>query len=439
MLGADGRGDIARSRTLTRELTRIQDDSLAEKSRFESIAGRGIAGFRSDLVPHWRRVLVTGGTGCVGRIVLDRLGRARPDAQLVSIARRPPTVGRRLAGVEYLTGDVRDAERMGRVMTDLRPDIVVHLAAQRDPAFAEHHVAETVSTNVVGSCTVLDAAGRAGVETVVVASTGKSVRFFTSDVYAATKKLVEVVAATAARRYGMRVACTRFTHVVDNSLVASNVRGWIARDEPILLHSPDVLLPVQSALEAYQLLVVGALAARPSRPCVVAQRDLGWPPISLLDLTLDYLAGHGSSRAPIIFTGFPPGYEAYPYPGTYDPRTAGDFGPLMNCVEAARTGPTAVLGESVDQFESAEGDGHRVEVDLAAMAAAPGDDRSEQFIRTLLGSASAALLGQFVESSDPDLIRRVHWLGRRLDRRIADHAVIHDTLDAHLGAPLLAA
>ena len=204
-------------------------------------------------------------------------------------------------------------------MEDFQPDLVIHLAAQRNPALAERRIAETVSTNVVGSQIVLEAAGEAGVGTVIVASTGKAVRLFTGDTYAATKKLVEYQSEVMAKQYDMNISCTRFTHVVDNSIVGQNILRWIANDDPILLHSPFVQLPVQSALECYQLLMTAGVVAERGRPKVVALRDLGWPPIALLDLTLDYLADNPDSRAPIVFTGYPPATRPSAYPGTYDP------------------------------------------------------------------------------------------------------------------------
>ena len=81
-------------------------------------------------------------------------------------------------------------------------------------------------------------------------------------------------------------------------------------------------------MECYQLLMTAGMVAEPGHPKVVALRDLGWPPVSLLDLTLDYLADNPDSRSPIVFTGYPPGYEARPTPGTYDPLSAGDVSPL---------------------------------------------------------------------------------------------------------------
>ena len=152
------------------------------------------------------------------------------------VTARCPSGG--LDEVTYVRGDVRNTEQMTAVMQDFRPDLVIHLAAQRSPALAERRVAETVSTNIVGSQVVLETAERRASSTVVMASTGKAVRLFTGDVYAAPRSWSSISPPWCAKRYEMNVSCTRFTHVVDNSIVGQNIlspgsprtsRSWCTR------------------------------------------------------------------------------------------------------------------------------------------------------------------------------------------------------------------
>jgi len=430
ILGLCPEQDLERLKGLTRALINYRDNPQLEKRRFEDTRLRSITGFSCDLLPRWERVLVTGGTGCVGHVVLSHLVNDLPRARFVSIARRPPTPERRLEHVVYLQGDVRNVKQMTKTLEDFRPDLVLHLAAQRNPALAERRVAETVSTNVVGSQVVLEATAEAGVGTVVVASTGKAVRLFTGDTYAATKKLVEYQSAVMAKRYDVNVSCARFTHVVDNSIVGQNILKWITHDEPILLHSPLVQLPVQSALECYQLLMTAGIVAERDRPKIVALRDLGWPPVALLDLTLDYLADHPDSQSPIVFTGYPPGYEADAYPGTYDPLSAGDVSPLMNCIEATRTTPTPALGDFVDHFEVLDGRSDEIDRSVCSISAAcRAQKKDNKVIGGLLRDASTALLRHSMEQAGPERVRRIHHLGRRHDPLVNDHAFIHQQLE----------
>jgi Polysaccharide biosynthesis protein len=435
ILGLCPSDDLEEMQKLTSELVDQRVRPQSERFRFEATQERCIPRFDRELLPNWNRVLVTGGTGCVGHCVLKHLTDELPHANFVSVARRRPAAHSRLDRVTYLSGDVRSSLRMTELMQDYRPDLVIHLAAQRNPALAEEWVDQTVSTNNLGTQLVLDAAGAAGVKSMVVASTGKALQFFTSDVCTATKKLVEYQATVASNKYDeMKVSCTRFTHVVDNSLVAQNILKWIDGDEPIRLHSPLAQLRVQSALECFQLLMVAGIVAEPGRTRVVALRDLGWPPIDLLELTLDYLADAPRSLAPIIFTGYPPGYEAEAYPGTYDPMTTGQVSPLVNSAESVSTLPAPALGQSVDFFETRADTCEELDEHLLTLTDACRAKKDDRVIGDLLRRASEVLLQHSMEKLDPERTRRIHFLGRRHNPLVSDHAFIHRQLEGLLSA-----
>jgi hypothetical protein len=121
--------------------------------------------------------------------------------------------------------------------------------------------------------------------------------------------------------------------VVDNSIIYARLLDW-CQGGVIRLHSADIAFYAQSALESAQLLLGAGLAARPGALRVHALTDLGWP-VSLIDVALGTLARSGSA-SPIYFSGYDRGYEAAPFPGLYDPLTAGDVSPLLSAFEAAR-------------------------------------------------------------------------------------------------------
>ena len=239
-------------------------------------------------------------------------------------------------------GDARDRARMDELIAQVRPDVIFHVAAQRSPALAEVDVHRTVTTNVLGARNVLHAAAAAGVPQVVCASTGKALRPYSPEMYTASKRAAEWVATTAAASGDLLVSAARFTHVIDNSIVYERLLDWAdagtgaggaAGDAVVRLHGSSIAFYIQSALESAQLLMLAYLGARPREFRVHAITDLGWP-VSLIDVALGVLASK-QSRTPVYISGYDPGYEEVPFPGLYDPATAGDVSPLMNAFETA--------------------------------------------------------------------------------------------------------
>lgn len=324
---------VRRLRDLTRALLAAKPGAGQEHARFLAIGQRALCLPEDDL-RGWlsgATVLVTGGTGCIGSALMARLARRRP-GRLVSLSRGVTTGWPRLAGAEYRQADIRDRAALATVIGEIRPDVVFHVAAQRSPALAETEVHRTVTTNVLGTRNVLEAAAQAGAGHVVCASTGKALRPYSPDVYAASKRAAEWLVSRAAATDGDRYSAARFTHVVDNSIVYQRLQRW-ATDGVIRLHSPDIVFYAQSALESAQLMLVAGLGARPGAFRIHAITDLGWP-VGLLDLALGLLSRTGS-QAPVYLSGYERGYEEIPFPGLYDPATAGDVSPLLNAFEAA--------------------------------------------------------------------------------------------------------
>ncbi|MBS2964923.1 polysaccharide biosynthesis protein [Actinocrinis puniceicyclus] len=329
--------DVRALTRLTERLRAVRPDAHEEYHRFQSIRERGL-NLPHDAVRGWltgRTVLVTGGTGCIGSMLVEQLAALAP-ARLVVVSRGTVQPWRLLPGAEYLQADIRDQRRIAELFTEVRPEIVFHVAAQREPGRAEVEVHRTVTTNVFGTRNILDAAAEHGVRHVVCASTGKALRPYSPDIYAQSKRVAEWLMARAAARGGPLITAARFTHVVDNSIVADRLRRW-CKAGVVRLHSAQIDFYAQSALESAQLLLASGLGPRPGVARMHALRNLDWP-VNLLDLALGMLT-ETRSRSPIYIAGYEDGYEPEAFPGLYDPRTAGGLSPLINAFEAASVVP----------------------------------------------------------------------------------------------------
>jgi len=109
------------------------------------------------------RVLVTGGAGFIGANFVHWTLHHRPDVEVVVLdaltyAGNPASLP---ADVRLVHGDVADAALVDRLVGD--SDLVVHFAAESHNDNSLHDPSPFVTTNVVGTFTVLEAVRRHGV------------------------------------------------------------------------------------------------------------------------------------------------------------------------------------------------------------------------------------------------------------------------------------
>jgi CDP-glucose 4,6-dehydratase len=125
-----------------------------------------------------KRVLITGHTGFKGGWLALYLAQKKAD--VIGYALPPPSKTNlfELAGVgdavSSIQADVRDLDRLEKVVSEYRPQIVFHLAAQPIVGYSYQHPVETFETNVMGTVNVLEAVRRANsVRAVVIVTSDK--------------------------------------------------------------------------------------------------------------------------------------------------------------------------------------------------------------------------------------------------------------------------
>jgi nucleoside-diphosphate-sugar epimerase len=422
---------LGQLRDLTQALIAAKTGAAEEHARFLAIRERGLCLPEEALSARLRdaTVLVTGGTGCIGSMLISQLA-ARHAGRLVSVSRSVSNAYPRHADAEYRYADVRDRAAMDALMREVQPDLVFHVAAQRDPGLAETEVHRTVSTNVLGTRTVLTSAAEAGVPQVVCASTGKALRPYSPDMYTASKRAGEWVASGVAASSDMLVSAGRFTHVLDNSIIYQRLLSWAdeADDGVIRLHSPDIAFYVQSALESAQLLLLACAGAERGEFRVYAISDLGWP-VSLMDLALAVLARSGSAT-PIYVSGYDRGYEEIPFPGLYDPMTAGDVSPLLNAFEAgAGVGSPCPM---VDGFRVDMAPEPRAVKLLSALAEVCDRTQDPAVVRAALNELSWSLLDCTLRAAPCQALMRSAAMAKRHSNSLgADHRRILQAIEDH--------
>ncbi len=223
-----------------------------------------------------KTVLVTGHTGFKGSwlsLWLQQLG-----ANVVGYALEPPTdpslfeMARVAQGMTSVIGDARDLAAFQAVFQTYRPEIVIHMAAQplvresyKDPLL-------TLSTNIMGTAHMLEAARRTGSARVLVSITSdkcyqnkewvwgyrETDRLGGRDPYSASKAAAELVISTYRDSFmadaGIALASTRAGNVIGGGdwakdrLVPDIMRS-VMRGRPVVIRNPQATRPWQHVLE----------------------------------------------------------------------------------------------------------------------------------------------------------------------------------------------
>ena len=144
-----------------------------------------------------KKILITGGTGSLGRALTKRLLVEEVDVIIIFSRNENKQVIMQSEfnddRLRFLIGDVRDLPRLQRALEGI--DIVFHTAALKHVPIIEYNPFEAINTNVIGSRNVIEACLSENVDRVVGVGTDKAVSPLNT--YGATKLLMEKLFTTA--------------------------------------------------------------------------------------------------------------------------------------------------------------------------------------------------------------------------------------------------
>jgi O-antigen biosynthesis protein WbqV len=273
-----------------------------------------------------KAVIVTGGGGSIGSEICDRVvtfGAARllviensePALYAVTEALASHGTG---AVIEGRIADIRDRDRILRLMNEFGPQIVFHAAALKHVPILERDWSEGVKTNIFGSINVADAALAAGAEAMVMISTDKAIE--PVSMLGLTKRFAEMycqaldheVAAHPDTKARMRLISVRFGNVLaSNGSVVPKFKAQIEAGGPVTVTHPDMVRYFMTIREACDLVLTAAThALAPVRPDVsVYVLNMGQP-VKIVDLAERMVRLSGlqpDHDIDIVFTGIRPG------------------------------------------------------------------------------------------------------------------------------------
>lgn len=201
-----------------------------------------------------KKVLITGGTGSLGKKLIKRLKSY--NCKIIVYSRDEGKQALFFGHDDSITriiGDVRDYRKLKTSMLLNKPDYVIHTAALKRVDDMEHHPDECVKTNIIGSENVARASLESGVDKCALISTDKAC--MPVNVYGSSKFLAERIFTN----YNHNSESTRFLSVRYGNVIASRgsfIPLWmslIKEGKPINVTSLDCsrfLFRLEDAVDA---------------------------------------------------------------------------------------------------------------------------------------------------------------------------------------------
>ncbi|RRO20026.1 NAD(P)-dependent oxidoreductase [Saccharopolyspora rhizosphaerae] len=182
--------------------------------------------------------MITGAAGGIGTLVRPRLRKQGRTLRLLDITRPAPPEASE--DVEIVEGSVTDADTMALACEDV--DAILHLAGHS----RENSWAETLSVNIDGTRTVLEAARKSEVPRVLLASSNHAAGFrpvsetatLAADsaprpdtYYGVSKAAVEALGSLYHSRFGMDVICLRIGSCFEEVHDERGLGLWLSPDD----------------------------------------------------------------------------------------------------------------------------------------------------------------------------------------------------------------
>lgn len=208
-------------------------------------------------------ILVTGGTGSIGReMVIQLLSNHQP--KLVKIFARSEYPHFKLEKYlesrfpknkfEHIIGDIRDPLRLNEALKKV--DIVIHTASLKHVTYCEENPDEAVKTNIVGAQNLINLCIENGVSKVVAVSTDKAV--YPTTFMGISKLIMErlFIKKRNTKIIKTKFAVVRFGNVLNSQ--GSVIPRWIEQiknGEDIEITDKRMMRFIMSVSEAIKLII----------------------------------------------------------------------------------------------------------------------------------------------------------------------------------------
>ena len=201
--------------------------------------------------------------------------------------------------------DIRNKDKVQRIISQYKPDIVFHAAAYKHVPLMELYPEEAIINNICGSYNVFTACKDNAVKKVIVISTDKAVN--PTNVMGATKRVVEMLAASLNSEQ-TEFCCVRFGNVIGSrgSMLPLFLEE-IKAGKPITVTDKNIIRYFMAIPEAVSLVFRAASLAKGGEVMVL---DMG-KPVNIYEFAKKLVNIFGDGKTQIKITGLRPGEKMY--------------------------------------------------------------------------------------------------------------------------------
>jgi len=313
-----GVDQLAGGRVTVEQIRKLSMEDLLGRDEID-LGGQDVIEFLNN-----KRILVTGAGGSIGRELCRQMflkcnisaialvGKGENSIfetwqDLNKIISENPEKSEIL--IEKKICDIRNYNRMSKIFSDFRPEVVFHAAAHKHVHLMEINPCEAFENNVIGTRNLAELAGTHQADAFVLISTDKAVN--PTSMMGATKNLAEKVTLMTSRKFpSTKYTAVRFGNVLGSR--GSVIKVWeqqLANSLPLTITHKDAIRYFMTIPEAAQLVIQAASKATNGEIMLL---ELG-EPVKIYDLVRQFiqLSGFTLDEVPVEVIGLRDGEKIY--------------------------------------------------------------------------------------------------------------------------------
>jgi FlaA1/EpsC-like NDP-sugar epimerase len=291
-------------------------------------------------------VYITGAGGYIGAALVRALALQIPaslilldacEQNLFEIQRKILTVVAPQTAVHVVLGNVGDAGLLDCLFSQFRPEFVLHAAAFKHVALLERNPFAAIQNNALATYTLLQAAIRWGISSVLVISTDKAVN--PHSVMGASKRLAELFAVSLSRAPSLMSAIRLGNVFGSTGSVVPLLLDQLKTDQPLTITDAEAARYFLSPEQVVRAILDAATARCDGK---ILLPKLG-SPVRIVELAESLARSVASCNRmpPMLFTGLHPGEKLIEeVVGRYE-KEMGYICETLQVIETPRLSPCA--------------------------------------------------------------------------------------------------